>query len=303
MNLYTVIMAGLLAGLPGVRTATAQHNPASAPAADNGQRKAGRSLPNAFFAMDTATKGDNRTYEEQVRMIKELGYAGWGPSRTEDVPQKLAAVDKYGLRMFALYTGVNLDPDQPKYDPALKDVITSLKKRDAILWVFIRSKKYQPSSAEGNERAVSILREIADMAEPAGVRVALYPHFGLYVSKVGEAVSLADKIDRKNVGVTFNLCHWLRGEKGDNQEKTLKRALPRLFVVTINGADRQTDDWGRLIQPLGQGDYDMCSFLKTLNKLGYKGPIGFQGYGIKGDMHQVLADTMSAWKNYAANCH
>ena len=74
------------------------------------------------------------------------------------------------------------------------------------------------------------------------------------------------------------------------------------MVVSINGADGKQPgySWDRLIQPLGRGDYDVCGFLKKLKTAGYKGPIGLQCYGIKGDPLENLKQSVSAWKEYQA---
>ena len=65
---------------------------------------------------------------------------------------------------------------------------------------------------------------------------------------------LVKKVDRKNVGVTFNLCHFLKVEGEKNLERRLKEAKPHLFAVNINGADGGNTDqmgWDRLIQTAG----------------------------------------------------
>ena len=67
--------------------------------------------------------------------------------------------------------------------------------------------------------------------------MALYPHMGMYVARVEDALRLAKKIDRKNVGVSFNLCHFLKLDDEKNVERRLKEAMPYLFAVSINGAD------------------------------------------------------------------
>ena len=48
---------------------------------------------------------------------------------------------------------------------------------------------------------------------------------------------MAEKVDRPNVGVMFNLCHWLRVDKQRDYKSLLKRAMPRLWAVSINGAE------------------------------------------------------------------
>jgi sugar phosphate isomerase/epimerase len=253
--------------------------------------------PNPFFAMDTATKDDkHKTAKEQVEMVKELGYAGIGCTAGKGLTEMQQELDKSGLRLFAVYLGVNIDADQQKYGPELKETIEVLKGRNAILWLFVRSKAHKPSSPAGDERAVQILREVADTAAEADLRVALYPHYGFWCERVEDAVRVAKKVDRKNVGVTFNLCHWLRVDDERNLKSLLESAMPHLFVVTVNGADSGGKDWKQLIQTLGRGTFNMRWFLKTLRDSGYTGPIGFQGYGIGGDAHENLQRSMSAWR-------
>ena len=48
---------------------------------------------------------------------------------------------------------------------------------------------------------------------------------------------VAKKVNRPNVGVMFNLCHWLKGGKGENLKPLLDQAMPYLRAVSINGAD------------------------------------------------------------------
>jgi sugar phosphate isomerase/epimerase len=177
----------------------------------------------------------------------------------------------------------------------LKEAIEVMKGRNAILWLFVQSKKLEPSSLEGDARAVQVIREIADVAAESGLRVALYPHTGFWVERVEDAIRVAKKADRKNVGVTFNLCHWLRTDDEKNMKSLIKSAMPHLFVVSINGADSGGKDWKQLIQTLDRGSFNILRFLKVLKKSGYTGPIGLQGYGIGGDAYENLKRSMSAW--------
>jgi sugar phosphate isomerase/epimerase len=253
--------------------------------------------PLPFFAMDTATKdASHQTAKEQVEMVKELGYAGMRCTAGKGLKEMAEELDKNDLRLFTVYLGINIDPDQPKYGPELKEAIEVLRGRNAMLWLFVQSKRYKPSSPAGDDRAVEILREIADMAAEADVRVALYPHTGLWVQRVQDAVRVAKKVNRSNVGVTFNLCHWLMVDGGKNAKSLIQQAMPHLFVVTINGADSGGKDWKTLIQTLDRDTFDIQGFLKTLYSCGYTGPIGFQGYGIGGDAYDNLKRTMNAWR-------
>jgi sugar phosphate isomerase/epimerase len=253
--------------------------------------------PNPFFAMDTATKdAKHRTAKEQVEMLKELGYAGIGPQAGKGLAEMAEETRKNGLTLVAVYSGVNIGPGQQKYGPEMKEAIEILKGSNSILWLFVNSDKDKVSSPEADERAVAVIREIADMAAEKRVRVALYPHTGFWLERVEDAIRVAGKVDRKNVGVTFNLCHWLKVDDEKNMESLIKLAMPHLFVVTINGADSGGKDWKSLIQTLDHGTFDVSRLLKTLADCGYTGPIGFQGFGIGSDAYDNLKRTMEAWR-------
>jgi sugar phosphate isomerase/epimerase len=101
----------------------------------------------------------------------------------------------------------------------------------------------------------------------------------------------------------FNLCHWLRVDSQRDYKPLLKRALPRLRAISINGADDwdAKPGWDRYIQPLGQGSFDVAGLLRTLRELGYTGPVGLQCYGIGGDAREHLARSLEAWRKLRAN--
>jgi sugar phosphate isomerase/epimerase len=256
-----------------------------------------KELANPFFALGNCVQCDKYpTPDVQARALQELGYAGIGPSGTKGIPEMLEALDNHGLKMFALYVGANLDPDKPKYDPKLPEVIRLLKGRETFIWLYVLRGKFKPSSTDGDPQAVALVQEIAEMAERSGLRVALYPHAGFYVQRVEDAVRLAEKVDRKNVGVTFNLCHWLKLDEPASMKRLVELARPYLFLVTINGADHDGDGWDRLIQPLDRGSFDVFALLKMLRDLGYTGPVGLQCYGVPGDKYENLKRSIEAWR-------
>ncbi|UCE99004.1 MAG: sugar phosphate isomerase/epimerase [Planctomycetota bacterium] len=257
-----------------------------------------KGLPNEFFAMDTGTIDlKHRTAREQVEMLKELGYAGIGywegnPKRRDyGLAEMLDELDRCGLKAFPVYFGACLDGDKPKYEAGLKEAIELLNGRDTAIWLHIWSEKYKSSSPEGDERAVEIVREIADMAEVAGLRVILYPHVNEWVERTDDALRVVKKVGRANIGLSLNLYHWLRIDGEENMEELMERVMPYLFTVTINGSSREGS-----IETLDKGDFDVYKFLRKLDELGYSGPIGLQGWGIGGDVHENLARSMKAWR-------
>jgi sugar phosphate isomerase/epimerase len=162
----------------------------------------------------------------------------------------------------------------------------------------INSEAYAKSSPDGDKVAVRGIRELADKAHPDHLRLAIYPHIGTWTERLQDALRVTKEVNRRNVGVTFNLSHCLY--VGDEKiiPKLLQEARPYLFMVTINGADSDAAgaSWSRLIQPLGDGTYDPVPLLNLLKNIKYAGPIGLQGFGLQGDIRQNLTRSISVWR-------
>lgn len=252
-----------------------------------------------FFAlcMDTHD-AKKRNLAQQAEMLKELGYAGAGHLWLKNVPERLKTLEAAGLKLFHIYMRVNVKPGSKRpYDPKLESVVKLLKGRKTALVLLVGGLK--PSDAKGDPRAVELVGQIAGIAAKSSLDVILYPHTGDWLQTVGDAVRIAMKVDRKNVGVMFNLCHWLKAESGKNMRATLKSAMPYLKGVSIHGADSAAEirtGKGKWIQPLGSGSFDVYELLQSLVYLGYKGPVGLQCYGLRGDASVHLKKSMIAWR-------
>jgi sugar phosphate isomerase/epimerase len=254
---------------------------------------------NAFFAFCIDTHdAKKRNLEQQAVLLKELGYDGVGHLWLNNIPERLKTLDAAGLKLFQITMSVDIAPGKQAYDPKFKEIMPLLKGRGVQFVLLMNGLK--PSNPAGDARAVEIVREMAAVARDSGAQVLLYPHSNNWMERIEDAVRVADKVDRPNVGVMFNLCHWLRVNKDRNYKAVLAQAMPRLWAVSISGADEFDDKpgWAHYIQPLGRGSFDMAAFLKTLRQLGYTGPIGLQCFGIPGDERDTLAESMKAWRGY-----
>ena len=110
---------------------------------------------------------------------------------------------------------------------------------------------------------------------------------------------LLEKADRPNLGISFNLCHFLKQNDPADLERTVRAAAPHLWLASLNGADTgETRDmgWDRLIQPLGDGTFPVEDVLRLLEEVGYTGPIGLQCYAIKQPAKEHLAQSMRTWE-------
>jgi len=240
-----------------------------------------------------------KSAEERVKVLKELGYDGIGSARVRDtlpLPQRLKLYDKAGLKLFSFYVGGRLGPKGHSYGKEISQAIKELKGRDTILELFVQGNK----KSNTDEQAVAFVREIADQAKESGLRIVLYPHAGFYVDTLGDAVRVARKCERENVGVMFNLCHYLKVEPKTDLKAALTEAKPLLWQVSTSGAEKGGNSWGQLIQTLDRGSYDQKALFQMLREHGFQGNVGFQCYAIRGDSRENLKRSIEAWNQIHA---
>lgn len=267
----------------------------------SGARASAEERP-VFFAMDTAIQ---RGPAETAQTLAALGYDGFG-GRPSTAREFAAALSRRRLRLVNAYQVVSFSDGDGDLPADLTQAIDALNGLDTTLWLAIQrvhvAGDVVPAPHAGDSVVVPALRRAVARATTSGVRMSLYPHAGFWVDSVDDCLRLVDAVDDPSLGVTFNLCHWLKVEGGERDPgPTLRAALSHLDFVTINGADAgdtRSFGWDRLIQPLGQGTYDVGGFVAKLKAVGYRGPIGVQGFGIRMDSEKLLRETMDAWRRF-----
>ena len=257
----------------------------------------------AFFAMDTAARLEPTVC---AQVLAELGYAGLG-GRPATAKAHADALKAKGLVFFNGYHVASFPSGQAELPADLAQAVDGLAGTGGTLWLAINKVELplglRMPPEYGDTVVVPQLRQLVAYARTKGVKISLYPHAGFWAAQFETCMRVASKVDDPNLGVTFNLCHWLKVEGSERDPLPLIReALPRLNFITINGADTgdtRTLGWDKLIQPLGRGTYDVGSFVVQVRAAGYRGPFGFQGYGIKMDSKELLKETMDGWRKIA----
>lgn len=257
--------------------------------------------PNPFFVFDNGLRGEKLpTVAAQLDLVKQLGFAGlsWRTDDPARIKEVLEGSQRRGLKLFVIYANLDLKDGKLVYDPRLKEIITLCKGTDAMIWPNMTSRQFKSSDPAGDDIAVAGLRELADLCDASGLRIAIYPHVNMWVHRVEDALRVVKKVNRRNVGLTFNLCHALLDEAEARIPELIAEVAPHLFVATINGADSGASkkEMGRIIQPLDRGSYDVTIVLKQLKAVGFKGPVGLQCYNIKGEPETLLGGSMAAWR-------
>ena len=262
-----------------------------------------KKLDNLFYCFNNAMRLPNAptNLEDQANLAKRLGYGGISGSGEESYPAFRQALDKVGLAIPEIYISIKIDPGVPAYNPLLKDLIKDSNKRDLLLTLHLHSDQFMKNKEEGDLKFAAVLTELADYAAKYKVKLSVYPHFSFYCEDVDHALKLVKMVNRPNLGVVVNLCHYLKVKGSAGIEQQLLKALPHLFMFSLCGADTgdtKTYDWDRLIKPLGEGTYDPYPLVKLLKDNGYKGRIGLQCYNIKMDAEANLTKSMATWNTY-----
>ena len=256
-----------------------------------------------FFAMDTAARLEPA---ECAQVLADLGYAGLG-GRPATAKAHAAALKAKGLAYFNGYFVADFPSGQVDLPEDLVKAVDGLAGTGGTLWLAVNKVTLPLGLSLGPEYGDTVvvpqLRQLVTYARSKGVKISLYPHAGFWAARFETCVRVASKVDDPNLGVTFNLCHWLKVEGSERDPLPLiKEALPRLNFITINGADNgdtQNLGWDKLIQPLGRGSYDVGAFVAKTRAAGYRGPFGFQGFGIKMDSKELLKESMEGWGKIA----
>ena len=248
--------------------------------------------PPPLFVFDNGLSGLTSP-TEQAALLKELGYDGICTRPANATPELFAAMDREGLKVRASYIAVPAAKGS-HVPPEIAGHIGMLKGRGTLIWLGLTDAK------AGDDRAVEAIRKVCDLAAAADLEVALYPHVGFKTSTVRECARLADLADRRNLGLSFTLCHFLAQNDAKELETTLRAFGPRLKLVQINGCDAIPPgkaDWKRLIQPLGQGTFDVGRVIRCLDAIGYQGLFNLQCYQIESPAREHLTASMRAWRN------
>ncbi len=235
---------------------------------------------------------DIESIEAKASTLKELGYAGttWRPSNTSEV---LPILDKHDLKLFATYVVLRAtETECPIPEETIRE-IEVLKDRDTFVWLTITG---NPS----DEITVEAISKVADISQANGLKVVLYPHYGFKLDTVANCLRLAEAADKDNVGVAFNLCHFLKQNDERELAQTIRSIGDKLWLVSVNGADSgdtRNMGWDQLIQPLGEGSFRIETVLQELGRVGYTGPILLQCYNIPQPDRQHLRTSIRNWNS------
>ena len=217
-----------------------------------------------------------RSPEDRAAMLKRLGFARFAYDwRAEHLPtfdRELAALKANGIELTAVWFPATLTADARLILDALKR--HNLKTQ---LWVTMHGGPPAPPPDEQRKRVAAhaaAVRPVAEAAAAIGCTVGLYNHGGWFGEPENQ-LAVIDALKLSNVGIVYNLHHG--HDHLDRFPELLKRMLPHLLALNLNGMTAGGDKAGKKILPLGQGEADL-GLLKAVAASGYRGPVGILGH-------------------------
>jgi sugar phosphate isomerase/epimerase len=254
------------------------------------------------FAMDTYFYTTLGAYSWQARceMLAELGYDGtyltlWSEDAWDDLAKIGDAPAYFGLDVAGVYWTMDLDNrggGYGRFHDALETVPSGTRFEIAIVG---EADRFDVNDARFDERLLPLL----EIAARRDLSLSLYPHIDFWLDSLPKATALAQRLNHPNLGVVFCGYHWYALD-GQNLATQLKAAAPFLRSANLCGSSwrpRRTPKAQCTIETLDSGELDNFAVLGALRDVGFIGPMGFQGYGIGGDVYANLRRSLQAFRD------
>jgi quinoprotein glucose dehydrogenase len=213
--------------------------------------------------------------EERAAMLERLGFKLFAYDyRSEHIPTfdaEMAALKRHQVRLLAWWFPGTLN-DEAKL---ILDVLKRHGQRDVQLWI---TGSGEPTKSPEEQQArvgaeAARIRPIAEAAANQACSVALYNH-GAWFGEPENQIAIIKQLRAggvTNVGLVYNLHH---GHAHlDRFPALLAQMKPHLLALNLNGMNRDGEQTGKKILPLGEGELDL-SLLKAIQESGWRGPIG-----------------------------
>ncbi len=244
--------------------------------------------------------------ESVVVTLIDLNYAGIvvdgrGESALKRLDKYMELSEKHGenFEVYAAYLAHRFD----KYgfsDTDHRAAIDRIAGKGIYLWVWGKDNKQDGSITD--EKVEHFVRGIVEYAASKNVKVILYSHYNTYFPTALDALKLVEKINSPFLGLSINLSHELRSDKGPILEETFERSKNHISTTILAGSDIELDRKSpgtmnkSTVKSLEKSEYDLIPFMKLIKKYENVGPVGFINFKLSEDPKIYLKNTMDRWK-------
>ena len=243
--------------------------------------------------------------ESIFELLTTLNYSGIVVNgRGESALEKL---DKYlelnknnrgDFKVYSAYLAHRFD----KYgfsDEDHRKAIDHIAGKGIDLWVWCKDRKQDGSVTD--EKVEHWIKGIVEYAASKKVKVILYSHYGTYFPTALDALDMVEKIDNPYLGLSINLSHELRSDKGPILKETFKKSKNHISTIILSGSNIELDRTSpttmnsSTVKSLEKSEYDLIPFMKLTKKYGSDVPLGFINFKMTEDPKIYLKNTMDKW--------
>lgn len=255
------------------------------------------------YAMDTAFYSALGSYEWDVRceMLAEIGYDAilltlWSEAAwTTDLQRLGSTRNRHGIDVQSVYVVYDI-ARAAESETRIAALLRTLE-GTSVVELAIRDSRQTAPSVEQTQHIVPLLERLLLIAEAREIDIVIYPHRYFAVERVEQAAALCSILDHPRLGSVFSSLHWYSVDRLD-LDSSLRAAAPSLRTINICGLERRwrAERNCEMVEvvPLDAGELDNFAVLAALDRVGYTGPVGIQGFGQWGDPYVNLSRSLRA---------
>ncbi|WP_158293190.1 sugar phosphate isomerase/epimerase [Tamlana fucoidanivorans] len=244
----------------------------------------------------------------QIEKLKTYGYDGISlrmakAEHVKQLPEFIAYANKIKefkiYSVFIRYNFADNEIDRTRW----QRVVDIIKNQGIDLWVIFGKKE----PGVDDEHVEGVLKNMVNYAANRNVSVTLYPHSWCYFYTAEQSLPMVKKINHPNLKLAVHTCHELKAGNGNRLAEVVENVKDYISFVTIAGAQAKVDMSSRrsmdqgTIMPLEDGTFDYSHFLKALNEVNYRGPIGYINFGFDKEPDIYLPLSMQKWQQLKTN--
>jgi sugar phosphate isomerase/epimerase len=241
----------------------------------------------------------NRTPEQRIEMLKQLGFTAyaydWREHHLPEMAKELRLAAENGIQVTAVWMWLdkndaagNLSANNQKVLQALAETGTKTQ-----IWVSFPEDYFNELNDEEKlEEAAEIISYVSLEAEDLGCSVGLYNHGGWF-GRPENLVSIIESMPKVDLGIVFNFHH--AHDMISQFPELVKVMKPYLWAVNLNGMNPA----GPKILTIGKGSKE-SEMVAALEENGYHGPYGILGHIEDADVEKVLKANLEGLRKIEA---
>lgn len=242
----------------------------------------------------------NRTPEERIGMLKDLGFVSyaydWREKHLPEMVMEFKLAKENDIKVNAVWMWIDKNDSPGNLSANNEKVFSSIKESGlkTQIWMSFPEDYFEfLTETESLEKAGNMILYLSNRASEIGCNLGLYNHGGWF-GNPENLVKIIKSLPEKEIGIVFNFHH--AHNLLDNFDALVKNMKPYLWAVNLNGMNPA----GPKILTIGDGSEEE-QMIEVLIENGFKGPFGILGHREDADVEKVLRANLEGLKSIQKN--